>query len=60
MTSIGCFKRKGLLRLIPETFRNCGHRIRVYEGVLDRGAVIGILAKQSSVGAMQRRDDARR
>ena len=53
------FQTKGLLRLVPEFFRNCSHRIRVHEGVLDSGAVIGILAKQSGVGSMQCRDDAR-
>jgi hypothetical protein len=53
------FQTEDLLRLVPKTFRNCRHRIRVHEGVLDSGAVIGILPQQSGIGSMQCRYDAR-
>ena len=52
------FETEDLLRLIAKTFRNCRHRIRVHERVLDGGTVIGILPQQGGVGSMQRRDDA--
>ena len=51
---------KGLLRLLPQTFRNRRDRIGMEQRVFDRGAVLGIWTEQSRVGSVQRRHDLRR
>jgi len=51
---------KGLIRLLPQTFRNRRDRIGMDQRVFDCGAVLGVGTEQSRVGPVQSRHDLRR